>query len=318
MTRKTGLQLRWSILVLCLALPSFAQPPDTVRVPVTFYDFHADGRNSDFENCIGIQNSGSVQNRLDAMGKPVFKANVNCNAQINQWYRPQGGSNAIFDRNTGHWLGLVPYNNRANEYVGTGFNPNDPNADVVTYDSLPFHYDAWTGLYIYENYNFFMLDNKGFGKEPAGASHNFAFTTEIQYKFVYVPGLVFDFIGDDDLLLFINDQLALDLGGIQHMRAGRLEVDTIASRLGLQFGQQYTFSIFHAERHTTESNIKIMTNLIMPPAYLFFYPNSGTPNTAGNKAFGPIDSIGAGDTLHLFARLFDTGFNPITDRKSVV
>lgn len=106
---------------------------------------------------------------------------------------------------------------------------------------------------------FFPLDGAGFGNGQN--AHNFHFTTEIHTRFRYRGGEVFNFSGDDDVWIFINDQLVVDLGGVHGAQDARLEVDVIAGEAGIQTGNVYAFDMFHAERHTSESNFRADTNL---------------------------------------------------------
>ena len=69
------------------------------------------------------------------------------------------------------------------------------------------------------------------------------------------------FRGDDDLWLFINGKLAIDLGGLHQPQQNILSLDARAAELGLVVGGTYAMDIFHAERHSTASNFRIETTI---------------------------------------------------------
>jgi fibro-slime domain-containing protein len=118
------------------------------------------------------------------------------------------------------------------------------------------------GLFVYDNSAFFPVDGLGFGNQ--GNDHNFHFSTEVHTSFTYKGGEVFTFRGDDDLWMFVNGQLALDIGGLHSAVEDSIQMDT----LGLTIGETYPMDIFHAERHTNESNFRIETTIecfVTPP-----------------------------------------------------
>ena len=80
-------------------------------------------------------------------------------------------------------------------------------------------------------------------------------------EFYYGGGEEFTFSGDDDLWVFINDKLAIDLGGLHPEQTDTLDVDARAAELGLVVGQTYPLDLFHAERHTNASNFRIQSSL---------------------------------------------------------
>jgi len=118
------------------------------------------------------------------------------------------------------------------------------------------------GTFVFDSSAFFPLrTDEGFGETPAGAGDNYLFTTEIHLTFPYDGGEVFTFSGDDDLWIFVNDQLALDIGGLHNPFTLSIDFDAMASELGITPGHEYAMDIFHAERHTDASNFRIETNI---------------------------------------------------------
>lgn len=114
-------------------------------------------------------------------------------------------------------------------------------------------------LYTFQSEFFFPVDGAGWGNE--GHDHNFHFTTEFHVRFKYNGGEHFTFIGDDDLWVFINRKLAIDLGGLHSRQQGTVALDDQAVRLQMVVGNTYPLDMFHAERHTHESKFRIDTNM---------------------------------------------------------
>jgi fibro-slime domain-containing protein len=114
---------------------------------------------------------------------------------------------------------------------------------------------------VFDDQTFFPIDGMGFGDEgladAQGNPHNFLFTTEIHSKFVYEPGQSFTFIGDDDLWMFVDGELAIDLGGLHPAQAGTANLDAY----GFTPGSTHSMDIFHAERRSTDSTFRIETTI---------------------------------------------------------
>ncbi len=92
-------------------------------------------------------------------------------------------------------------------------------------------------------------------------SGKFWYTTELHTFFQYNGGETFGFSGDDDVWVWINGKLAVNLGGLHSPRAQSISLDALQGSLALVKGGIYSFDMFHAERHTDGSNFKITTTL---------------------------------------------------------
>ena len=93
-----------------------------------------------------------------------------------------------------------------------------------------------------------------------GRNQQFCF--ESHAKFTHKPGLKFNFRGDDDIWVFIDNKLAVDLGGTHLAAPGYVNLDKFEGKSGkLVEGNQYDLDIFFCDRRTTMSNVRIKTNM---------------------------------------------------------
>jgi fibro-slime domain-containing protein len=121
------------------------------------------------------------------------------------------------------------------------------------------------GLSTFSSTKFFPVDNAGWGNSGADYDNhsiprNYSFTTEIHTTFKYNGAETFTFTGDDDVWIFINGKLAVDLGGLHQQATGMVSLDDAAASLGITKGQVYPLDLFHAERHSWASNFTFQMN----------------------------------------------------------
>ena len=87
--------------------------------------------------------------------------------------------------------------------------------------------------------------------------HNYSFAMKISAQFKYIKGQYFEFRGDDDVWVFINNRLVVDIGGCHNPVERAVDLDT----LGLIEGREYPFHIFFSERNANGSNFKMRTSI---------------------------------------------------------
>lgn len=120
-----------------------------------------------------------------------------------------------------------------------------------------------SGVFSYASNSFFPIDGQLMGNQ--GRSHNYHFTYQIAATFGYTPGAgqTFTFTGDDDVWVFFDKQLGIDLGGVHGATSQSVNLDTLFGP-GKAEGN-YAFDFYFAERHTTQSNLRIDTSLQLMP-----------------------------------------------------
>ena len=114
-----------------------------------------------------------------------------------------------------------------------------------------------TGNYIFDDTAFFPADGIAFGNE--GDLNNNYFTYMIRASFVYdaCTGQYLAFEGDDDFWLFVDDNLALDIGGVRPGTEQVVDMD----RLGLTDGSTYFATLFYAQRLAGQATFSLRTNI---------------------------------------------------------
>ena len=118
--------------------------------------------------------------------------------------------------------------------------------------------------------------------------NNFSFTSELRYPFTYAGGESLNFTGDDDVWVFINGKLAVDLGGLHSKLGGSITLDAAhATQLNLTIGGMYEIAVFQAERHTSASNYKLTLGG-------FVRATSTCKSTCGDAIVTPVEACDLG------------------------
>eukprot|EP01133_Synstelium_polycarpum_P004403 gene4403-5153_t len=138
--------------------------------------------------------------------------------------------------------------------------------------NLPVNYDLKftlqsDGTYLAAFPSMFPIDNQGWdnqSKYPGmqrftgyGTYHNFHYCLRLNSLFTYQGYETYKFEGDDDVWVYINNTLVVDLGGIHTADTGSVDLKT----MNLIVGRTYNFDFFYCERHTEQSTLRVQTNI---------------------------------------------------------
>jgi fibro-slime domain-containing protein len=261
----------------------FSDYPSHVTLVGTARDFRertAIGGHSDFQKRPGNgfgHYKMMVADELGDDGKPVFRSEgykvreQSRDAQGNNIIgnkpyleRMQGDTNGRMQNGTGDAVTSEDsFNDWFRDVLGTNWTESFPVTLVRTPGTNQYVFDDRQTEYFQDRNGFFIMNDMGFGNS-AGDNKNFHFTYELATNFIYEEdsGQVFTFTGDDDVWVYIDGKLVIDLGGVHGRTAQTINLDRLS---WLEDGEEYELRFFFAERHRTQSNFRIETTMRLRP-----------------------------------------------------
>jgi len=281
--------------------------PDTITVPITYWDQREDecwrdgvnrgwnetvamndtdlintltpDRQFEWSHCVVYASRypkqlqrGMVKETLGADGLPVPAFTTSTEAYAN-------GLNPLSMNVTGHDP-VVPGDNFYKWFHEVAGQSYEVKNETITFNRIS------ENRYQFNNRGQFPIDHVRFsdGDWATSTGHNFHFTAHMNFatKIATTGTERFDFTGDDDVWVFLNGHLVIDLGGLHEALSGYFIVNqdgsvtssvtdsdgtvhTKTHNIGIKSGDVVNLDFFYAERSTSESNTVItISNMNWP------------------------------------------------------
>ena len=240
----------------------FDDPPPKLQIPVIARDFesyssgppisgHPDFGTYCCDDSLQ-KGKGVLRSTLDTNHKPVWagpdpvpdpkQIGFTGKTYFDQWYRDVSGVNmtyyetlTLLQNATSKTTYAMNSDTDPPWYDLCGFFPLDdltkPLIDQNTGQAVTYHYDQGQP----DDRTCHAYQGLGFGN--GWANHNFSFTTELRYWFQYQGTENLKFTGDDDVWVFINGTMAIEMPGTHNRSVGTAILDASKGTAQVGYGE---------------------------------------------------------------------------------